>query len=599
MPWFVDKTNMIGLVIKTLGLPAQFGVEKIRKADVLMITAPRRFGKTTNIDMLLCFFAGILSKETFEKLNIGKNSQAMNWWGKFHGIFITFAHFLGVIQNKEEAVNACRSIIHATFVKYDYIRSDLPKECIESVDAWIDETEYKKKTKSDIAMGVELLIRCIRHYYGDEKPILLFVDEFDRICSRAMFNTKESDEIDRIITVYCDMIGNAAKYESQCLTILTGVSAITCRGLSSLNNVKYIRFLENKEFSQSYGITREEFEDVMARDEIPKIVREQKEEAYRWYNGYDYDNMKLQILNTYSVVNFIKEQKIASYWRASGAVEGLDKSLKNKLVREKILQLLCQKQAKEEKEEKKLLRISIKLMPYLKAKDFSFIQNDCYELIDCDIVLNFLLQQGYVSIKKKEDADKTALIIIPNYEVKLEFQARLMEYYQETFKFNQTLIKSIRGCFTSINISDENDCFKRLTEAKNAMNLLLKEKNTKKAHVNEAWIEAFLFHIFSEAFEVELQKPIPETVRNNNMRTATKLDPFYVMEDRCFVLEESMELSAEDALQKIFTKQYNLPAVNLGLPYLLIGLSVGEGINGIADISLCFCHGDFNKGKVV
>lgn len=196
---------------------------------------------------------------------------------------------------------------------YNYIQSNLPKECIESVDKWIDDEKYKEKTNCDVAMGVELLIKCIRHYYGDEKPILLFVDEFDRICSRAMFYTKTSDDFDKIIMVYCDMIGNVAKYDTQCLTILTGVSAITCQGLSSFNNIKYIRFLENKEFSQSYGITTEEFEDVMACDEIPEIVREQKEEAYRWYNGYDYNNMKFQILNTFSVINFIKSAKIESY----------------------------------------------------------------------------------------------------------------------------------------------------------------------------------------------------------------------------------------------------------------------------------------------
>ena len=113
------------------------------------------------------------------------------------------------------------------------------------------------------------------------------------------------------------------------------------------------------------------------------------------------------------------------------------------------------------------------------------------------------------------------------------------------------------------------------------------------------WKRIFFIYIFIEAFEVSLQKPIPETARKNDMRTANKLDLFYWIENRCFVIEESMILSAEEALQKIFIKQYNLPAVNKKVPYLLIGLSVGEGINGIADISLYFSNGDSNTGKVV
>ena len=61
--------------------------------------------------------------------------------------------------------------------------------------------------------------------------------------------------------------------------------------------------------------------------------------------------------------------------------------MKQKLMRQTILQLLGEEP------------VDIKLLRCLKAKDFGFINNDCIELINCDIVLNFLLQRGYVSIK--------------------------------------------------------------------------------------------------------------------------------------------------------------------------------------------------------
>lgn len=62
-------------------------------------------------------------------------------------------------------------------------------------------------------------------------------------------------------------------------------------------------------------------------------------------------------------------------------------------------------------------------------------------------------------------------------------------------------------------------------------------------------------------------------------------------EDRCFLFEFTKEHSAENALNKIVEKKYFNAAVNLNLPYLLIGIDVGK-VEETIDISINFL---FNK----
>ena len=254
-PHFVDKTFMIRLIFdlllrkpntsKSSSSVTVFG-SQLAKNDPILLTAPRRFGKTTNIDMLKCFFGGFVAKEIFRDLKIGKYEEAMKCWNKFHVVYVTFGHCCGVIESYRDGVNACRSILHKTFTNFNYIKSTLSKTNIVAFNDWVDEKKYLNKEDLEIGTGLEFLVRCVVEYSNNEKPILLLIDEFDRICSKAMFNTKNADTLNKIITFYCDMVGEAIKHESSCLTVLTGVAAITCKGLSGTNNIDYINSLNMK-----------------------------------------------------------------------------------------------------------------------------------------------------------------------------------------------------------------------------------------------------------------------------------------------------------------------------------------------------------------
>lgn len=78
---FVDKTALIREILDDL-------------TEVIVITRPRRFGKTLNLSMLHHFFAatveGQATKELFNGLNIAKDPKCMQHQGQYYIIFITF-----------------------------------------------------------------------------------------------------------------------------------------------------------------------------------------------------------------------------------------------------------------------------------------------------------------------------------------------------------------------------------------------------------------------------------------------------------------------------------------------------------------------------
>ena len=62
---------------------------------VTLITRPRRFGKTLNMDMLRCFFSNEYKDrgELFEGLNIWEDEKYRKIQGAYPVIFLSFAKF--------------------------------------------------------------------------------------------------------------------------------------------------------------------------------------------------------------------------------------------------------------------------------------------------------------------------------------------------------------------------------------------------------------------------------------------------------------------------------------------------------------------------
>ena len=86
--------------------------------DITLITRPRRFGKTLNMDMLKCFFSNQYRDQgqLFEGLNIWKEEKYQQLQGTYPVIYLSFADVKQT--NYKDAVLKIKKIITDVYQQY-------------------------------------------------------------------------------------------------------------------------------------------------------------------------------------------------------------------------------------------------------------------------------------------------------------------------------------------------------------------------------------------------------------------------------------------------------------------------------------------------
>ena len=141
---------------------------------VTLITRPRRFGKTLNMDMVKCFFSNEYEGrgDLFEGLSIWEDEIYRSLQGTYPVIFLSFANAKG---NSIDSIMWMikRIIVQAYRVNRHILKADL------FTDA---DREDFLKVRADMpsymaADSINLLCEWLQMYYG-KKPIVL-IDEYD------------------------------------------------------------------------------------------------------------------------------------------------------------------------------------------------------------------------------------------------------------------------------------------------------------------------------------------------------------------------------------------------------------------------------------
>ena len=125
---FVDKTKFIQAILADA-------------AEVLLITRPRRFGKTINMSMLQHFLAnevdGKPTKDLFNGLLISDDQAAMAYQGKYPVIFISLKEVKA--DNFIDARARIAEVMRQLYIQFAYLKSKLdPSEekIFQSIPFW-------------------------------------------------------------------------------------------------------------------------------------------------------------------------------------------------------------------------------------------------------------------------------------------------------------------------------------------------------------------------------------------------------------------------------------------------------------------------------
>ena len=284
--------------------------------DVTLITRPRRFGKTLNMDMVKCFFSvdyknrGVL----FEKFDIWKEEKYRKLQGTYPVIFLSFAEIKQ--NNYNDAVEKIKRIICDTCQQFDFLKE------------WDGLTEIEKKNINNISYDMsdvmtQDLLKNMSNYLSRyyKKNVIILLDEYDTPMQEAYINGYWEE-----LANFTRSLFNATFKTNPYLerAIMTGITRVSKESIfSDLNNLVVVTTTSNR-YETSFGFKEEEV--FTALDEHG--FSDKKEEVKRWYDGFSFGNKK-DIYNPWSIINFLKTGEFAAYW-ADSSSNGLINSLVQK-----------------------------------------------------------------------------------------------------------------------------------------------------------------------------------------------------------------------------------------------------------------------------
>ena len=310
LPLPVGKSDWEYVAAKNYCVDKTLLVRDLLRSDAgtVLFTRPRRFGKTTAMQMLKCFFEKRGADEPdvrhlFESRAIAHCEDSDEWMaeqGKYPVIYLTFKDHKAL--RWDEAYERLAIDIGNEFRRHSECMESLPSDGRERRD-FIDILEGRA---SPAVLGNSLnLLSDALHRHHREKVFVL-IDEYDAPVTTASMN----GYYEEMVAFMRAFLPGALKDNAHVkMGVMTGVLRIAKEGmLSGLNNLKVFTVFDEP-FSEYFGFTEDEVEE-MARyygreDKLPEIRS--------WYDGYVFGGR--EVYNPWSVLYYFDAGCVAKpYW---------------------------------------------------------------------------------------------------------------------------------------------------------------------------------------------------------------------------------------------------------------------------------------------
>ena len=388
---------------------------------VTLITRPRRFGKTLNMDMLKSFFSNEYMDrgELFDKLAIWKDEKYRKLQGTYPVIFLSFAD---VKQNNyNDMVQKIKNIITDVYIQYSYIIENSAMTALE-YEQW-QRVNYNMDdvTAQD---SIKNLSKWLCEYY--KRKVIILLDEYDTPMQEA-YTGEFWDKFVSFMRSFFNATFKTNPYLER--AIMTGITRVSKESIfSDLNNLQVVTTTSNA-YATAFGFTEEEVFDALEECGYS----DKKEEVKRWYDGFIFGEQK-DIYNPWSILNFLDKGKIDIYWANTSS-----NSLVGKLIRE------GDGETKELFEE--LLRGNV-----IKCSiDEQIVYNQLDD--DVDAVWSLLVASGYLKILSyealneiSEDEDPQYELTFTNMEVRRMFRGIVKGWFKSAKRDYNEFVKALLKC---------------------------------------------------------------------------------------------------------------------------------------------------------
>ena len=401
--------------------------------DVTLITRPRRFGKTLNMDMLKCFFSNQYEgrKELFEGLDIWKDEKYRKLQGTYPVIFLSFADIKA--DNFKDTKNDLVSVINDAYKQHSYLlKSDklteAEKNMYEQLDNYANNADINKKISNEIVCrAIKTLAGMLYKYYG--KKVIIILDEYDTPMQEAYMN----GYWDELVALTRSLFNSTFKTNPYLERgIMTGIIRVSKESIfSDLNNLKVVT-TTSREYATSFGFTEKEVFDAL--DEVN--MSNEKAAVKEWYDGFTFGDVK-DIYNPWSIINYLQTGKIDSYWTDSSS-----NGIVNKLI----------KTGTPDVKEAMAVLISGGVIEKKIDEQIVFDQLDKNE----DAIWSLLLASGYLCIESYKEVGRLKRKIyglkLTNLEVERMFEVMIEQWFgEEKFNYNNFVKSLLNGDIESMN----------------------------------------------------------------------------------------------------------------------------------------------------
>jgi hypothetical protein len=410
--YYVDKTEFIAALLQN-------------KGKVNLVTRPRRFGKSLNMDMLKTFFEIGTDASLFEKLKISQERELCEqYMGKFPVISVTLKSAAGLTF--ESACSSLKNVIWNEAMRFSFLKeSDRLNE--EDKDWYkflikLDENGSASMPVDVLEVSLQQLCKLLTKHYGI-KPILI-IDEYDVPLDKAY----QAGYYDEMISLIRNILGNALKTNSDLnFAVLTGCLRISKESIfTGLNNLK-VYTITDTSYAEYFGFTDDEVKAILEYYGLSDRYDMVKE----WYDGYQFG--EINVYCPWDVINFCfdarktKQLYPINYWANTSG---------NGLVR-----LFIDKATALTKRELEKLVAGESVTKRI-SQELTYPELDK----NIDNIWSVLFTTGYLTQRGTSDG-RSYELVIPNMEIRELFVTQIQEWFKDAVSEDHNTLAGFCAAF--------------------------------------------------------------------------------------------------------------------------------------------------------
>ena len=417
--YFIDKSMYIKDIIDN-------------QSGVVLITRPRRFGKTLNMSMLRYYFdiKEKNNKELFNGLKIMEQDEYYtSKLGYYPVIYLTLkdvndvSHDKMILDLKTAMINMYKEHMYLLDSNKIY---DFEKQKIQDI-------LYAREDEVLLKNAVKDLSEYLNRYY--ERPVILLIDEYDVPIQAAYVEGYYEDAIKFLKTFYGTTFKDNPYLEK---AILTGVSRIAKESLfSGMNNFKVYTIMDN-EFADDFGITEDEMKKIIKDFNI----QDEEKEIKKWYDGYNIGNVE-GIYNPWSILNYLTDKELKPYWVNTSSNDLIKRILEKSTTLKEQMERLLKDEAIEATIDLETIIVGIE------NKE--------------ENIWGLMLQTGYLKVEETVSLEERRYKVkLPNNEIKDLIRGIIREWFSNKVLGND--LRSILQDLVSLNLKEFEKKFRVLVE---------------------------------------------------------------------------------------------------------------------------------------